>query len=186
MIFGFGLLLVFDYPSACRSGLHITDYLVTDLCSNKQQFLHLPWSASGSLFRRNSDGMGSMSAQGMGDLRICEGNIDSEAYVWIWRDICCCQDDDFSQELHVYFSRTMPGLILHELQQRAFIGIECVCLTGLPADQICLLFKMYGASWSEESDNGDHGLLSSSSLVNSTCKTATIDIFISQTLAKCN
>ena len=31
------------------------------------------------------------------------------------------------------FSRTMPGLILHELQQRGFIGIECVCLTGLPA-----------------------------------------------------
>ena len=82
-----------------------------------------------------------------------------------WRDICCRQDDDFSQELHVYFSRTMPGLILHELQQRGFVGIECVCLTGLPAVQICLLLKMYGASWRGESDNGDHGLLSSSSLV---------------------
>ena len=58
-----------------------------------------------------------------------------------WRDICCCQEDDFSQELHVYFSRTMPGLILHELQQRGFVGIECVCLTGLPAVQICLLLK---------------------------------------------
>ena len=82
-----------------------------------------------------------------------------------WRDICCRQDNDFSQELHVYFSRTMPGLILPELQQRGFIGIECVCLTGLPAVQICLLLKMYGASWRGESDNGDHGLLSSSSLV---------------------
>ena len=70
----------------------------------------------------------------------------------------------FSQELHVYFSRTMPGLILYKLQQRGFIGIECVCLTGLPAVQICLLLKMYGASWRRESDNGDHGLLISSSL----------------------
>ena len=32
-----------------------------------------------------------------------------------WRDICCCQDDDFSQELHVYFSRIMPRLLLHKL-----------------------------------------------------------------------
>ena len=52
-----------------------------------------------------------------------------------WRDICCRQDEDFSQELHAYFSRTMPGLILHELQHVACI--ECVCLTGLPAVQIC-------------------------------------------------
>ena len=48
------------------------------------------------------------------------------------RDISYHQDDDFSQELHVYFSRTMPGLILHELQDRGFICIECVCLTGQP------------------------------------------------------
>ena len=47
------------------------------------------------------------------------------------RDICCRQDDNFSKELHVYFSRTMPGLILHELQQHGFIGIECVL--GWPA-----------------------------------------------------
>ena len=77
-----------------------------------------------------------------------------------WRDICCRQDDDFSQELHVHFSRTMPGLILHKLQQHGFVGIECMCLTGLPAVQICLLLKMYGASWRGESDNDDHGLLS--------------------------
>ena len=51
---------------------------------------------------------------------------------------------NFSQELHVYFSRTMPGLILHSYNSVAFIGIECVCLTGLPAVQICLLLKM---SW---------------------------------------
>ena len=58
-----------------------------------------------------------------------------------WRAICCRQDGDFSQEFHVYFSRTMPGLILHEL--RGFIGIECMCLTDLPAVEICLLLKMY-------------------------------------------
>ena len=76
------------------------------------------------------------------------------------RDICCYQDNDFSQELHVYFSRTMAGLILHELQQRGFIGRVCVCLTGLSAVQICLLLKMYGTSWRGESNNGNHGLLS--------------------------
>ena len=81
-----------------------------------------------------------------------------------WRDIYCRKDDDYSQEFHVYFSRTMPGLILHKLQQCGFVGIECVCLTVLPAVQICLLLKMYGVSWWGESDNGDHRLLSSSSL----------------------
>ena len=89
---------------------------------------------------------GCISAHGMGDLHICEGTIDARLMLEFWRDICCRQDDNFSQELHVYFSRTMPGLILHELQQRGFVGIECVCLTGLPAVQICLLLKMYGAS----------------------------------------
>ena len=85
--------------------------------------------------------------------------------ILIFPVVCCCQGDEFSQELHVYFSRTMPGLILHELQQRGFIGIECVCLTCLPAVQICLLLKMYGASWRGESDNGYHKKLSSSSHV---------------------
>ena len=100
-----------------------------------------------------------------------------------WRRICCCQDDDFSQKLHVYFKGTMPGLILHELQQRGFVGIECVCLTGLPAVQICLLLKMYGA---------DVLKLCSPSLVytkngqNFACKTETIDMFSSQTITKCD
>ena len=40
-----------------------------------------------------------------------------------------------------------PGEInLYELQQRGFVGTEYVCLTGLPAVQICLLLKMYGSS----------------------------------------
>ena len=85
---------------------------------------------------------------------VYEGTIDAEAYVRFLRDICCRQDSNFSQELHVYFSRTMPGLILHEFQQRGFVGIECVCLTGLPTVQICLLLKMYRASWGGESDHG--------------------------------
>ena len=55
------------------------------------------------------------------------------------------------------------GLILHALQQHSIWGIEC--LTGLPAVQIGLLLKMYGTSWRGDSDKGDHGLLSSSSLV---------------------
>ena len=49
----------------------------------------------------------------------------------------------------------MTDLILHKLKQRGFIGIQCVCLTGLPAIQICLLLKMYGTSLRGESDNGD-------------------------------
>ena len=105
-----------------------------------------------------------------------------------WRDICCRQDDNFSQELHVYFSRTISGLILHELQQRGFVGIEC--LTGLPAVQICLLLKMYGTSWRGESDNSDHRLLSSSSLVytknGQKLHFAKWDIFSSQMITKCN
>ena len=36
----------------------------------------------------------------IGDLHICEGTIDAEADVGIWRDICCHQNDNFSQEPH--------------------------------------------------------------------------------------
>ena len=36
------------------------------------------------------------------------------------------------------------ALILHELQQRGFVGIVGVCLTGLLAIQICDLLKIYG------------------------------------------
>ena len=108
---------------------------------------------------------GWISAHSMGDLHICEGTIDVEAFVGILERHMLPSRRQFSQELHVYISRTMPGLILHELQQRGFVGKECVCLTGLPAVQICLLLKMYGSSWRGESDNADHRLLSSSSLV---------------------
>ena len=55
---------------------------------------------------------------------------------WIHNKSGKCTYWHFSQELHVYFSRTMTGFILHELRHHYFV----------PAVQICLLLK-YGASW---------------------------------------
>ena len=81
----------------------------------------------------------------------------------IWRDVCCRQDSDFSQELLVYFSRTMPGLILQELKQRGFVGIECVCLNGMPAVEICLLLKMY---WNINSTGKTATIFSSLTIIN--------------------
>ena len=56
-----------------------------------------------------------------------------------------------------------------------------------------MLLRMYGASRRGESDNGNHRLLSSSSLVYSNnvqkfhlAKLQQFDIFISQTIKKCN
>ena len=103
-----------------------------------------------------------------------------------WRHMLLSKRPIFPQELHVYFSWTMPGLILQEVQQCGFVGIECVCLTGLPAVQICLLLKMYAALWRGESDNGDHGLYSPRMGKNATCKPAAMDIFSSQRITKRN
>lgn len=36
-----------------------------------------------------------------------------------------------SQELHIYFSRTMPSLILHKLQKCGFVDINSVCLPAV-------------------------------------------------------
>ena len=79
---------------------------------------------------------GFICAHGMGDLKKCDGAIDAEAYVRV------LERHMLSQELHVYFSRTMLGRILHKLQHHGFMGIECMCLTGLPTVWICLLLKM--------------------------------------------
>ena len=84
---------------------------------------------------------GCISTDGMDDLNTCEGTIDAEVNVGILETHMMP-----SIELHVHFRRIMTGLILQELQQRGFIGIECVCLTGLPEVQICLLLKMYSTS----------------------------------------
>ena len=72
-----------------------------------------------------------------------------------WRDRCCHQGDVFSRGVRGYSSRTMPDLILQDFQQRGFIHTECVCSAGLPAVHICLLLKMYGASWRGEPDNNN-------------------------------
>ena len=37
----------------------------------------------------------------------------------------------------------MAGLILHKLQQRGFIGIECMCLTGPPAVKTSFYFYLF-------------------------------------------
>ena len=88
---------------------------------------------------------GCISAHGIGDLHICEGTIDAEAYVGIL-------------ERHMLPSRRR---LLHKnsmsisagkyqasfcTNYNSFVGIESLCLTDLPAFQICLLLKMYGAS----------------------------------------
>ena len=124
---------------------------------------------------------GCISAHGMGDLHICEDTIDAEAYVEIL-------------ERHMLLSRPpgTPCLFQQDNARPHSARVTTLCLTGLPAVQICLLLKMYCASWRGESDNGDHGLSSSPSLTpsmgtkNSTCKTATIDILSSKTITKCN
>ena len=95
---------------------------------------------------------GCINAHGMSDLHMCEGTIDAEAYVGNLQRHMLPSKRWISQELHVYFSRTKPGLILYKLQHRGFVGIECMCLTGLPAGQIGLLLKMYGAWWWKEWD----------------------------------
>ena len=79
-------------------------------------------------------------------LHICEGAIDAEAYVGI-------------SERHMLQSRQrfFPGTPCLFEQDNArphsarvttawLLGLECVCLTGLPAVQICLQLNMYGAS----------------------------------------
>ena len=70
-------------------------------------------SAKTSLY--DAMGIQYISAHGMGGLHICGGTSMQRLMLAFWRDICGRQGDNFSQELHVYFSRTIPGLILHKL-----------------------------------------------------------------------
>ena len=61
--------------------------------------------------------LGCISVHGMGDLHICEGTIDAEAYVGILERHMLLLRQRLSPGTPC-FCRTMPGLILHELQQR--------------------------------------------------------------------
>ena len=98
------------------------------------------------------DGMGCISAHGMGDCIYVKIPLMQRLFILFWRDICCRQDDDFSQELHVHFRKTMPGLILHELQQLGFVCIDC--LTGLICPDLSQIEKVC-ALWRGESDIGN-------------------------------
>ena len=62
-----------------------------------------------------------------------------------WRDICCCQHNDFSQELQCLFQQENARTHSAQVTTAWLCGIECVCLVGLPP--VCLLLKMYAASW---------------------------------------
>ena len=57
------------------------------------------FSGQTTCFWENCDAMGVYQCPQHGWYAYTEGTIDAEAYVGIWRDICCSQDDDFSEEL---------------------------------------------------------------------------------------
>ena len=131
---------------------------------------------------------GCISAHSLGDLHIYEGTIDAEAYVGIlekhmlpsWQQLFPGTPCPFQQD------NARPHSA--QLQQRGFVGKECVCLTGLPAVHICLLLKMYGENWTTATTDcwAARVLYTPRMGKNSTCKTANIDIFSFQMITKCN
>ena len=124
---------------------------------------------------------GCISTQGMGDLHICEGTIDVEAYVGILERYMLPSRWQLFPGTPWLFQQNNGRP--HSAWQRGFIGIECVWLTGLPAVQICLLLENQTEAttdfWAAQV------LLTPRMGKNLTCKTATIDIFSSQTITKC-
>lgn len=71
--------------------------------------------------------LGCISAHSMGDFYTCEGITDAETYSILgsYRDTCCHQGNIFSPEISGYFSRTIPGLILHVLPRSDFADRVC-------------------------------------------------------------
>ncbi len=74
----------------------------------------------------------SIGANSVSDWHVCEGTITTEAYNGLYRDIYCHQDDVFHGKAMVVIN-TMPGLILHVLQQCGFV--DKVNVQDWPADQ---------------------------------------------------
>ncbi len=75
--------------------------------------------------------MGVQQRNSTGDLHMSEGTIDVEAYIGIvQRHILPSRC--LSWEVHGYYIKTMPGLILHVLQQRGFF--DKVNVLDWPAD----------------------------------------------------
>ena len=104
---------------------------------------------------------GCISAHDMGDLHICEGTIYADAYVGNFGETYAAKMTTFPRNSMSISAGQCQASFCMSYNSVGFIGKECVSLTGLPAVQICLLLKMYGASWRGETD-GNHGLLSSS------------------------
>ena len=121
-------------------------------------------------------------------IRLCDGmgvhqypRHGCSAYMWRYHwcgGICsnfgetyaAVKDDDFSMNPCLF---QQDNAILHKVQQRSFVGIELMCLTGLPAAQICLLLKINGTTWRGESDCwAAQVLIHQECEKNSTCKTA--------------
>ncbi len=96
-----------------------------------------------------SDGMGSISAYGMGSLHVMEGTMNAERYIKVLDNICSPPDDVYFREGLVYFSRTMQNHILQLLQQHGFVVEESGCIIK------------FGASLNENYIKDDHKLFSS-------------------------
>ena len=126
---------------------------------------------------------GCISAHGMGE----------SAYMWRyhWYGGLCWNIETYAAVKTTTFPKNSMSISagqcqvsLQELQQRSFVGIECLCLAGLHAVQICLRFNMYRVSWRGESDNRPRTAEQLKSCIHqkySTCTTATIDTFSCQT-----
>lgn len=80
---------------------------------------------------------GCISAHSMGKLYVCEGTIDSGAYIRILETYVAIKVM-YSWDVHAYFSRTIPEHILHGLQQHGLVDTEYVCLTNLSVQIISI------------------------------------------------